>query len=160
MSEFEKYIAGENSVWGKRRNNQGGRQLEPTEIAEMLNELEREREAATKRAEQAEARELAQLRGGTFPISTHNGLHIYSDADAVERAMISLEAKLSEAIEDAGSLANFIDYHCVEDLPDALTREIVRKYIDPAQPALPLAFSECPECGMTHAPGENTLCSQ
>ena len=28
------------------------------------------------------------------------------------------------------------------------------------QVILPLAFPECPECGMTHAPGGNTLCSQ
>ena len=40
MEKFEKYIANDKSVWGKRPHNQGGRELKPQEIAQMLNELE------------------------------------------------------------------------------------------------------------------------
>ena len=82
----------------------------------------------------------------------------------VMRAVKMIEAERDAAIADARILAQ--NWNGV--MTSAELEAIVKKYLGitratgqgRAQPALPLTFPECPECGMTHAPGGNTLCSQ
>ena len=109
---------------------------------ERIAELERERDTAKTNAltclrmmEQAQ-NECEALRGDkkTFPIATHNGLHIYSDADAVERKIISLEAELSAAIADARALATLLKE--VDDANPTMAYSVkaywvMKKYLQP-----------------------------